>query len=284
VSQQQAILPDVASGATIMTAALSMSGPVARPLPAIATPTSSGWRLEGRLPDVPWAAEARIIVTPVRLAGAGRSAVFAVRNDAEGVTVVRSSNSTEGDVRLLGVPVTEYDRIGGNAGNGAVADMRFRATVGVCALQLGLCEQVLDLLVTYVKERHQFGRPIASFQAVGHQAANAYIDLEAMRLTLWQAAWQLDAGIDAAASVAVAKYWAARGAHRILHTAIHLHGGAGMDRAYPLPRYFDVSSQLGSTMGSADAQLRFLGGWLRGLVADEGNQLTTDNQPDVRLI
>ena len=90
----------------------------------------------------------------------------------------------------------------------------------------------------YTKTREQFDRPIATFQAVGQRAADAYIDTEAIRLTAWQAAWRLAEGLPRAAEVAIAKFWAADGGQRVVHAAQHLHGGIGVDRDYPLHRYF----------------------------------------------
>ena len=84
----------------------------------------------------------------------------------------------------------------------------------------------------------QFDKPIATFQAVGQRAADAYVDTEAIRLTAWQAASRLASGLPAASEVAVAKYWAAEGGQRVVHAASHLHGGVGVDRDYPLHRYF----------------------------------------------
>ena len=90
----------------------------------------------------------------------------------------------------------------------------------------------------YTKTREQFDRPIATFQAVGQRAADAYIDTEAIRLTAWQAIWRLSEGLPATAEVAVAKFWAAEGGQRVVHAAQHLHGGMGVDKDYPLHRYF----------------------------------------------
>ena len=90
----------------------------------------------------------------------------------------------------------------------------------------------------YTKTREQFDRPIATFQAVGQRAADAYIDTEAIRLTAWQAIWRLSEELPATAEVAVAKFWAAEGGQRVVHAAQHLHGGMGVDRDYPLHRYF----------------------------------------------
>jgi alkylation response protein AidB-like acyl-CoA dehydrogenase len=114
----------------------------------------------------------------------------------------------------------------------------------------------------YAKTREQFDRPIASFQAVGQRAADAYIDAEAIRLTAWQAAWRVDAGLPATAEVAVAKFWAADGGQRVVHAAQHLHGGIGVDRDYPLHRYFLWAKHLELMLGGGTSQLRTLGGLL----------------------
>src|SRR6267142_5894415 len=106
--------------------------------------------------------------------------------------------------------------------------------------------------------------PIASFQAVHQRAADAYIDVEAIRLTTWQAAWRLGAGHPAAAEIAVAKFWASEGAHRVVYAAQHLHGGIGVDVDYPLHRYYLWSKQIELTLGSATRQLVRLGARLAG--------------------
>ena len=93
-------------------------------------------------------------------------------------------------------------------------------------------------MAEYTKTREQFGKPIATFQAVGQRAADAYVDAEAVRLTAWQAAWRLSEGLPADDELATAKYWAAEGGQRVVHAAVHLHGGVGVDRDYPLHRYF----------------------------------------------
>ncbi|MBK6670162.1 MAG: hypothetical protein IPG46_11035 [Actinobacteria bacterium] len=127
------------------------------------------------------------------------------------------------------------------------------------ALALGNCVGALELLASYTTDRHQFGVPIASFQAVGHRAADAYIDTEAVRLTTWQAIWRLDEGLAAGEEVAVAKYWAAYGGQRVVHAAVHLHGGVGVDRDYPLHRFFLAAKQIELQLGGATPSLLRLG-------------------------
>ena len=86
-------------------------------------------------------------------------------------------------------------RVLGEPGRGAeVAGwLVSRGTVGLCAVQAGVVERALELTAEYARSREQFGRPIGSFQAVAQRLADAYIDVEAVRLTMWQAAWLLAA-------------------------------------------------------------------------------------------
>jgi 3-oxocholest-4-en-26-oyl-CoA dehydrogenase beta subunit len=138
------------------------------------------------------------------------------------------------------------------------------AIVLVCATLIGLAERATDGAAAYISARRQFGRPISSFQAPLMRLADAHIDLEAMRVTMLRAAWCLDVGRDAEAEVSTAKWWAAEGGHRILHTAQHLHGGIGADVSYPAHRYFLRGKQLIDTLGGAAVHADRLGAVLSG--------------------
>ena len=126
-----------------------------------------------------------------------------------------------------------------------------------------MVERALELTAEYARHREQFGRPIGSFQAVAQRLADAYIDVEAVWLTMWQAAWLLAAGPqddpEVAAAVATAKFWAADAGHRVAHTAVHVHGGMGIDTSYPVHRYFAAAKRAEFTLGGATAQLLRLG-------------------------
>ena len=130
-----------------------------------------------------------------------------------------------------------------------------RYTLGLCALQLGVTERALELTAEYARTRVQFDRPIGSFQAVAQRLADAYIDVAAIRLTLWQAAWRLSEGLDAAEEVATAKFWAADAGHRVAHTAVHVHGGTGIDMSHEVHRYFTAAKRHEFELGGATAQL-----------------------------
>ena len=119
--------------------------------------------------------------------------------------------------------------------------------------------RALELTAQYTKDRKQFDVPIASFQSVAHRAADSFIDTEAVRLTAQQALWRLSVDMPASAEVATAKYWTAFGGQRVVHTAQHLHGGVGVDRDYPLHRYFLSAKEIELQLGGTTRQLLALG-------------------------
>jgi acyl-CoA dehydrogenase len=220
-----------------------------------------GWLLSGVKTAVPAAPLAALLLVPA--AAAGGVAVFLVTPDDDGVTVERqqvSGGDSTGRVTLAGVRLRDDRVLGGPArGRDAVEWLVTRGTVGLCALQLGVVERALELTSAYARDRAQFGRPIGSFQAVTQRLADAYIDVEAVRLTMWQAAWRLAAGLPGGAEVATAKFWAADAGHRVAHTAVHVHGGVGVDMDYPLHRYFTAATRAEFALGGATSQLRRIG-------------------------
>jgi alkylation response protein AidB-like acyl-CoA dehydrogenase len=222
-----------------------------------AVPGAGGWIVDGAKATVPHLGVADAVL--VAASAPDGPALFLVRPDATGVTV-QGQLLVDGDnapsLELAGVRVAEADRIGG----ADVLDwLTMRVTVALAAYQLGVLERALELTATHAREREQFGRPIGSFQAVAQRLADAYIDVEALRLTMWEAAWRLDQGLPATAEVATAKFWAADAGHRVAHTAVHVHGGTGLDLDGALHRYFTAAKRTEFAIGGATAQLRRLG-------------------------
>ena len=143
---------------------------------------------------------------------------------------------------LADVTVPADQLLGGPDGPRAATWLAAHGMVA-CALQLGVLERALEMTAEYTQSRVQFGRPIGTFQAVRQRLADAYTDVLAVRLTMWQAAWQLAEGLPASTAIATAKFWAADAGHRVAHTAVHLHGGVGIDVSYPLHRYFTAAKR-----------------------------------------
>jgi alkylation response protein AidB-like acyl-CoA dehydrogenase len=249
-------LPRAARGAAILTAALVEPHRAAADPATRARPDGAGFRLTGQKLCVPAGEIADAILVPAALEGGGVE-LFLVETLAPGVRqtpLVTTSRQPESILELADAPA---ERVGGGAA--AIAWIELRATAALCALAVGVCSEALRLTAEYTKTRKQFDQPIATFQAVAQRAADAFIDTEAVRLTALQAAWRIDAGLPADAAVAAAKIWAAQGGSRVVRAAQHLHGGVGVDREYPLHRYYLYARQLELTLGGATQQLRRLG-------------------------
>ncbi|MDE3087468.1 MAG: acyl-CoA dehydrogenase, partial [Acidobacteriota bacterium] len=218
--------------------------------------------LDGVLEDVPVGLAADAVVVAARTeAGTG---LFLLDPEAPGVTRLRqdaTDSRVEARIELDGAVVEGGDVLvaPGPAGGEAHQWCTERARAALCVEIAGACKAAVDLTARYTAERVQFGKPVATFQAVGQRAADAYIDAEGVRLTAWQAAWRLDRGLPAAAEVAVAKFWADDGAQRVVHGAQHLHGGVGVDRDYPLHRYYLLVKHLAPMLGGTTASLLRLG-------------------------
>ncbi len=262
--QQSTFLSGVIDGAVTLTAALSELGNRGVPLmPATAAESDGdGWRITGEKHFVPWADGAERILVPAAT-GEGTSAVFLVDPAAAGVqleALLTTSGEPQSVLLLDGVRVGAGDRVG-SEGQGAevVARIVDEATAGVCSTAAGLCLEALAMTGRYTSERHQFNAPIATFQAVAQRAADAYIDAHGVFLTSRQAAWRLGVGLSAEDELDIAKFWAAEGAQRVVHAAQHLHGGIGVDKDYPLHRYFLMAKVLELTFGGATDRLRALG-------------------------
>ena len=109
--------------------------------------------------------------------------------------------------------------------------------IGVAALSLGIARAAMDAAKSYVKERRQFGAPIASYQGIRWMIADRETELEAARLLILNAAHLKDQKKPFAKEASMAKLFASEAAHRATDTAIQLHGGAGYIKDYPVERY-----------------------------------------------
>jgi alkylation response protein AidB-like acyl-CoA dehydrogenase len=143
------------------------------------------------------------------------------------------------------------------------------ARTGLAALALGVSEEAIRRAAAYMNERNQFGHPLATFQGAKMRAADAWIDTEAMRVTLWEAAWRIDTGRPAADAVAVAKWWASEAGQRVVHATQHLHGGVGADISYPIHRFFLWGKQIELMLGTPPAELDELGSILARVLTPE---------------
>ena len=205
-------------------------------------------RLVGTQLAVAWAREATHAVV------AAGDLLYLVMLDQQGVSLTDehvSSLEPHATITLdgaTGVPLSM-----------SVTQALARQTLLQCAYAVGVAERSLLIAAKHVSTREQFGKPLATFQAVAYQVADCYIDVESMRLTAQQAIWRLDEGLPAAEQTAIAAFWAAEGIQRVVSKAVHLHGGLGVDVSYELHKWFLIGKVIELSLGGAQRQLEGLG-------------------------
>ncbi|HYT68917.1 MAG TPA: acyl-CoA dehydrogenase [Vicinamibacterales bacterium] len=136
--------------------------------------------------------------------------------------------------------------------------------IGIGAQMIGLAAGALDHSIKYTKERKQFGKPIAEFQAVQHQIARAAVDVEAARLTVYNAARLRDAGRPFLTEAAICKIFSSEVAERVSSLAVNLFGGNGFVKEYPVEKLFR-DAKIGQIYeGTSNLQLQTIAKQLLG--------------------
>lgn len=258
---QRELAAEAATGDTIVTVALTEERNWEPAKPVTTADQNGSWRLSGVKIAVPYARQASRILVPATVSGV--AAVFLV--DTADATVhiqdqLVTDRSPEAEVELAGAPAELVGTL--EQGPEILRWLLEHAWLGLAAQQLGTLERGLELVADYAREREQFNRKIGSFQAVAQRLADAYIDVQAVRLSVQQAAWRLAEGVDATAEIHTAKFWAADAGHRIAHTVVHVHGGVGIDRDHIVNQYFTAAKHNEFALGGASDHLRALGGIL----------------------
>jgi 3-oxocholest-4-en-26-oyl-CoA dehydrogenase beta subunit len=256
-AQKEQWLSGIANGATMVTAALEEYNNDDPAKPACtAQKMEGGYSISGTKICVNHAPSAARILLSAR---AGEELVVAlVDPQAAGVTLnaqIVSTGETRHELVMHKVQVPTADII--VTGREAVAAMEWvlQATrTALAAMAVGVCDKMMRITGQYTSEREQFGRAIATFQAVSHRVADCFIDVECLRLVTQQAASLIDQGRPAAEAVLIAKIWCGNVTHRVSQASQHCHGGTGVDRDYPLYRYCELARQIELTAGSS-AQL-----------------------------
>ncbi len=261
-------LPGVASGESLISAAMLEpgNGDFAQPT-SRAVEDAGSWRITGHKQCVPFAHRASAILLSAQTERG--TAVFLLNLDPEadcppGVSLNRQQvTAGEPQFELL-LEQAEVTLVAEGEQAQGLLTWCFESTAAAfAAMAVGLCERMMRMTASYTSERQQFGVAIATFQAVGHQAADCFIDIECLRLTTQQAISLLDrepdGELDAREAVLIAKIWTGDVTHRVSQTAQQLHGGIGVDRDYPLWRYCLWARQIELSCGSSAELLATLG-------------------------
>ena len=262
VAQRQAWLPGVADGSIVLSVALQeyQNDDVENPYVA-AGEHGGAWTLTGTKVMVEFVDHAARIIVSARTPSG--PALFLVDPKAPGVSTIRGVTSRFEPVHELHLEGVPGELLGSTAEGATMLRWLHQRLLGmICSVQVGVTDKQLRMTADYTTTREQFGRPIATFQAVTQRLANAYTDVQAIRLATYSAMWRLANGLDAAEDLMIAKWFASDGAHHIAHGAQHMHGGAGVDIENPLHRYTLWNKHIECSLGAGTASLRALGAQL----------------------
>jgi alkylation response protein AidB-like acyl-CoA dehydrogenase len=261
VAQKEALLPAIAGGELML--ALAHHEPGGRyeldRVATTATPTGSGWQLDGAKAVVLGAPSADKLIVSARN-GSGLS-LFLVDTKAAGVTL-RAYPTQDGaraaDISLAKVAVGA-DALIGTAGNALPAIERALdyANAALCAEAVGIMSALNEVTLEYLKTRKQFGVPIGNFQALQHRMADMVIATEQARSMATLAAVRADSSDAAERSraVAAAKAYVSQSARLVGQQAVQLHGGMGVVDELNVSHYFKRLTMIGLTFGDVDFHL-----------------------------
>lgn len=208
-----------------------------------------GWLINGTKCWISYANTARFILVLTRLKGTQRHegmTWFIVDTDTPGFELGREQKMLHGqstyelffsdclvpDTQLLGQP---------GEGWGAGESALYRGRVMISARAVGIAQRCYEMMVDYAKERHTFGKPLASRQAIQWMIADSAIDLHASRLMVYEAAWRAQRGEDVRTQMAMIKAFTSEMVGRVVDRAVQVHGAAGLSDETILERcYRDV--------------------------------------------
>ena len=260
--QKQAFLPKIAGGNIIMTLALTEPNAdiKAKGIQTSAVADGSDYVLNGVKLFVPDAHVADYFLVAARTADSEDEdrgiTLFLVDAKSAGIgyTVLKSiASDRQCEVVLENVRVPETNILGElDRGWHIVSKVLEQAAVAQCAIMVGGAQAVLDMTVVYAKERIQFDRPIASFQAVEHKCANMLVALEGSRYITYEAAWKLSENIPAAMEASMAKAWVSEAYRQICAEGHDIHGGVGYIVEHDMQLYFRRAKAAELAFGDGD--------------------------------
>jgi alkylation response protein AidB-like acyl-CoA dehydrogenase len=244
--QQDRYLAGVGTGA-VLTAALNEPGTA---LPERPATTLTGNRLSGTKIGVPYAEQADWMVVTAD------SAVVVVSAQTDGVQVTKTPTSNGSDEYVVSFADAPVDGVLDGAAAHRVNQL---ALTAIGAYAAGLVAGAMRLTADYVGSREQFGKPLSTFQTVAAQLSEVYIASRTVTLAATSVIWRLAEGRDAEDDLAVLGYWITSQAPPVMQTCHHLHGGMGMDIAYPMDRYYSTIKDLTRLLGGPSHRLDLVG-------------------------
>lgn len=250
-TQCDALLGEVGAGRAF-TAALGEPGQQFPQSPTVTVrPDGDASLVSGTVLAVPFASLAYRVLVPTD------SGVYLIDPAGSGVTLTATPSSSGSPEFAIVMDDAAGERLG--SGADAVRTLYRIATACIGSVVDGLLSGAVDLTVAHVGTREQFGRPLATFQAVSQQIADAFVTSRTLHVATVSANWQLAAGSPVQTDLDVLAYWIAEEVPATMQVLHHLHGGLGVDAAYPLHRYYSMSKDLARLLGGASYRLDLVG-------------------------
>ena len=213
-----------------------------------------GYQLTGVRSCIPFAEEADSFLVDANTSDG--IILIVVPRDTFGITVKGSrmvDGTAHGTIEFSEVTLMADDLLiaGAKQGEKLAADTYDRILLGISAEMLGVMDQALELAVSYMRTREQFGRPIGSFQALQHRAVNDHIQVELVRSLLYQVCAAIDAGHGSRTMVAAVKARASEAVLSVTKSVIQMHGAIGFTDEYDAGLYLRRGMALASLYGNA---------------------------------
>jgi alkylation response protein AidB-like acyl-CoA dehydrogenase len=268
--QKQQYLPKIASGEQIWT--LAFTEPSARfdaeGIELAAKQDGDSYVLNGTKLFIRDAHVSDYMTVVARTDGKGEDGItlFIVDSKSAGISfeVLKTiASDKQCEIKFENVKVPAANVLG-EAGKGwaAFEKVARKGTVLECAYLTGLAQKDFEISVQYAKDRIQFGRPIGSFQAIQHKAADMVTDVDGARFIMYKAAWSVAEDTeDADMDVHMAKAWCSEATRRVVAHGLQIHGGVGFTKEYVIQLYFRRQKAGELAWGDADHH--------RELVADK---------------
>jgi alkylation response protein AidB-like acyl-CoA dehydrogenase len=210
-----------------------------------------GYYVTGRVLAVPFAERAHRILVPTD------TGVVLVDPGADGVTLTPTPSASGSPEFAITFDGARGELLA--AGADAVQTLYRIALASIGAVADGLLSGATVLAGEHLATRHQFGKPLATFQAVSQQIADVYVTSRTLHVSALAASWRVSEGLDAQDDLDVMAYWIAAEVPAAMQVLHHLHGGIGVDVTYPLHRYYSTAKDLARLVGGASYRLDLVG-------------------------
>ncbi|MDP2718429.1 MAG: acyl-CoA dehydrogenase family protein [Dehalococcoidia bacterium] len=261
-TQKKELLPQIAQGKLIATLATTEDSPLydASDISTSASEESGNFVINGTKLFVQDAQTADLIIVSARTKKGSENkegiSLFLVKKGTAGVTttpLMTIAADKQAEVVFNKVVVPKENLLG-ELHNGwpVLGKVLQYAAAAKSVEMLGGVQQVLEMTVSYAKERVQFGKPIGTLQAIQHYCADMAIDIDGCRLIIYQAAWALNENMPCAKEVALAKAWVSDAYQRCLISAHQIHGAIGFTEDHDLPLYYRRAKAAELAFGDAD--------------------------------